>query len=203
MTRYPVAEVFRSLQGEGHFVGYPMTFVRFAGCSLWGTKRCHIAEWCDTEPTRVRSRLTADEIAKAGTAGGIVVLTGGEPTDYDLVPVVDSLTRARVRVHLETSGARSVLGLPIEWITVSPKTPDFAQRTCHTLKIVVRPGWGWKEIDALDEGVTAFHRYLPPMTDGIGNAVNLDEVTRLLLGERNADSRWALSTQAHRTWGIR
>jgi 7-carboxy-7-deazaguanine synthase len=199
---YPIAEVFRSIQGEGHFVGYPMTFVRFAGCSLWGTKRCSIAIECDTEPTRLTKRMFPEEIANELAPGSIVVLTGGEPTDYDLVPFVDAFTRRGIRVHLETSGVRSVTGLPIEWITVSPKTLDYAQRTCHALKIVVRPGRGWDHIDMLDEGVTAFHRYLQPLTVD-GKPVNTEEVIALLMSERNRSSRWALSVQAHRTWGVR
>lgn len=45
--KYPVTSVFRSLQGEGHFVGYPMTFVRLAGCSV---QDCMIRAVCDEAP---------------------------------------------------------------------------------------------------------------------------------------------------------
>ena len=39
--RFPVAELFDSIDGEGKRTGYMATFVRFAGCNL----RC---SYCDT-----------------------------------------------------------------------------------------------------------------------------------------------------------
>ena len=36
-----IAEIFRSLQGEGKNQGKPCLFIRLAGCNL----HCH---WCDT-----------------------------------------------------------------------------------------------------------------------------------------------------------
>lgn len=41
-----LSEIFSSLQGEGPHTGEPMTFVRFAGCSL-------SCRWCDTEKAAV------------------------------------------------------------------------------------------------------------------------------------------------------
>jgi 7-carboxy-7-deazaguanine synthase len=209
---YPVADIFHSLQGEGHFVGYPMTFVRLAGCSVVD---CHIRPECDEAPWKMRERLALSEIVervRALASSGIVCITGGEPTDHDILPLIAALRDAGYRMHLETSGVRSTAGYPLEWLTVSPKLLDgrFVQRMGHTLKIVVRPEWGdqaWNIVKGADAGTEFFHRYLQPMTVN-GEPVNLPQVTAMLLNQdgpvgSNCGARWALSVQAHRAWGLK
>ncbi len=206
---YPVSDIFRSLQGEGHHVGYPMTFVRLAGCSVG---ECHIRSECDEAPWKAKWRLRVTDIVdsvKLKQSTGIVCITGGEPTDHDLIPLVAGLHDAGFRVHLETSGVRSVLGMPIEWITVSPKVMapgGLQQRVGHTLKIVVRPEWdaarAWSIIRSFDADTDFFHRYLQPLYAADGSS-NIEVVKALLLGGDNGGARWALSTQAHKAWGLR
>lgn len=210
---YPVADIFFSLQGEGHFVGYPMVFVRLAGCSVLD---CHIRDVCDESPWKMKERLSLSEIidrVRSLSSTGIVCITGGEPTDHDILPLISALRDSGYRIHLETSGARSVAGYPLEWLTVSPKLFGFSQtvqRSGHTLKIVVRPEWGdnaWNIIKGFDAGTDFFHRYLQPMTVD-GRPSNLDQVVSMLLNRdspagMNGDSRWALSMQAHRNWGLK
>ena len=200
--KYPIASIFRSLQGEGHFRGYPATFVRLAGCSVLD---CMIRRECDEAPWKMTEMLTVDEIllrVRQGSPDGIVVITGGEPTDHDLIPLVDAIHSTRsLRVHIETSGARAAVGIPVEWITVSPKTADYVIRTAHTMKLIVRPGMTWRDIAAFDEGTAFFHRYLQPLTMPDGSN-NKREVIDLLLAWDNKDGRWALSTQGHKEWGV-
>lgn len=202
---YPVTTIFRSLQGEGHFVGTPMTFIRLAGCSVL---KCRIRAVCDEAPWKSTGKMSLGEIADAVaalSASGIVCISGGEPTDHDLLPLVAMLRDSGYRVHVETSGVRSIEGLPFDWITVSPKTDGYVQRQGHVLKVVVSPEWGnadqaWHCVKAYDGDF--FHRYLQPMTapDGV---VNLSLVIEMLHGMHNGGGRWALSTQAHKTWGVR
>jgi organic radical activating enzyme len=200
-TSYPVADIFFSLQGEGHFVGYPMAFVRLAGCSV---QKCHIRAECDEAPWKMRERLTIPEIidrVKGLQPMGIVCITGGEPTDHDILPLIAALRDAGQRVHLETSGVRSCAGYPLEWLTVSPKVLGFSgmvQRTGHT----------WDIVHGIDVDTDFFHRYLQPTTGDDGKPVNLDQVVNMLLnrdatGARNGQGRWALSSQAHRYWGLK
>ena len=203
---YPVTRIFHSLQGEGHFVGYPMVFVRLAGCSVLD---CHIRAECDEAPWKATEWLEASDIARRAASmspDGIACITGGEPTDHDLVPLVASLRDAGMRVHMETSGVRPITGYPLEWLTVSPKVRGATkQKTGHTLKIVVRSDWSdldaWRAVEEHDAGSDFFHRYLQPISL-LGVASNTEQVVRMLLSERNVGGRWALSVQAHRNWGL-
>lgn len=206
---YPIADIFYSLQGEGHFVGTPMVFLRMAGCSV---RHCHIRQECDEAPWKMTARLglgaVLDRVRALAWRGSVVCITGGEPTDHDVLPLVSALRDDGYRVHMETSGARAVVGFPLEWLTVSPKlfgAGKTEQRSGHALKVVVRPEWGSRAmgiIDGYDAGTEFFHRYLQPLTvDGI--AVNMPQVLEMLLGKTNGIGRWALSTQAHRGWGLK
>lgn len=206
--KYPITEIFHSIQGEGHFVGYPMTFIRFAGCSVLG---CSIRRECDEAPWKAKESLTAAEIVarvkslRSAEGGGIVCLTGGEPTDHGIAPLVAWLRQEEYRVHIETSGARPLDGIPFDWITVSPKTMNYTQRSGHTLKVVVRPGWTKEEareiIEKMDRGTNFFHRYLQPMTMRDGRADVVGVIA--LLTDPGVRNGWALSTQAHKTWGVK
>jgi 7-carboxy-7-deazaguanine synthase len=201
-TAYTIAEIFASLQGEGFYTGHRAVFVRLAGCSV---TRCHIRKDCDTDYGK-RETLTAPQIlarVRAFCRDGIVVLTGGEPTDRDLTELVHTLKEAHYRVHLETSGVRLVRPGLFDWITVSPKTRDYVQRRGDVLKVVLRPGWGWAALAEIDQGTVFSFRYVQPLTDSSsGNPVNLNEVIALVRSADNAGGRWALSTQAHRQWGL-
>lgn len=210
---YPIADIFFSLQGEGHFVGQPMVFLRMAGCSV---RHCHIRQECDEAPWKMNERIALPDVVdrvRSLAETGIVCITGGEPTDHDVLPLISALREAGYRIHMETSGIRNVTGYPLEWLTVSPKLfghSQTVQRTGHTLKVVVRPEWGdqaWHIIKGYDSGTDFFHRYLQPLTvDGL--PVNLPEVIAMLLNQdgpvgMNGGGRWALSTQAHRNWGLK
>ena len=99
-----VAEVFRSLQGEGPSAGTPAHFLRLQGCDVG----CH---WCDTkyswDAAGGSERTVGDAFAELRALGEapLLVVTGGEPLAH---PGVDRLLAAAVgqwpRVEVETSG---------------------------------------------------------------------------------------------------
>ena len=120
-VQYPIIEVFASVQGEGTFSGLGADFIRLAGCNL----RC---SWCDTQHSydvAAAKLLDVEEIlTKWQFEQPIVVITGGEPTLYDLEPLVKALKRRGKFVTLETNGTNPVPDeWGIDWVTVSPK-PD-------------------------------------------------------------------------------
>lgn len=191
---YPVTKIFGpTLQGEGYWSGYPAMFIRLAGCSV---RNCFIRKECDEAPWKATEYLSESNIAQRVQEYSRIVITGGEPTDHDLEPLIRALSTSAL--HLETSGKRAV-PKGFTWVTVSPKSPNYIQRYGDELKLVVRPGWGWAEIESLAEG-NFTHRFLQPMTDpNTGKAMNLAEVIDLLV---STDGNWALSTQAHKIWGM-
>ena len=123
-----IAEIFRSLQGEGRLTGVESVFVRTSGCNL----RCR---FCDTRYTSwepegdyfsVEEVLAAvEKTARARSAGeadlGHVVVTGGEPMLLpELVPLCAELRRRGMHITIETAGTRYQ---PVECdlMAVSPK----------------------------------------------------------------------------------
>jgi 7-carboxy-7-deazaguanine synthase len=94
-----VAEIFRDIQGESSFAGYPCTFIRLAGCNLNCT-------YCDTDH-EVRKKLTTKEIVERVEQYGclLVEITGGEPLIQKETPsLISTLLGMNYMVLLETNG---------------------------------------------------------------------------------------------------
>lgn len=102
--KFPVVEIFDSIEGEGKRTGYMSTFIRFAGCNL----RC---SYCDTAYA-----LSADDAAAEYTEDELVqlvldkpwsrvTLTGGEPMLQPLQELVKRLCGNGCEVNIETNGA--------------------------------------------------------------------------------------------------
>lgn len=126
--------MFRTIQGEGPYVGRPAVFVRLGGCNL----QC---PGCDTEYTSLvqyRS-ITAmvSAILSLKKRYDIVVITGGEPfrQPLALVELCEELAEAMIArgdafcdIQIETNGTLSCPGFgkvatDVVSIVVSPKTP--------------------------------------------------------------------------------
>ena len=127
-----IAEIYRSVQGEGFLTGTDSVFVRASGCNL----RCW---FCDTPYASWQPEgedLAVDEIARRVEEFecGQVVLTGGEPMLFaELVPLCDLLHRAGKHITIETAGT---LHLPLvcDLMSVSPKfasSAPSAERHAH------------------------------------------------------------------------
>ena len=133
----PVNEIFDTMQGEAFHTGSPAIFVRLQGCPIG-------CPWCDTKhtwdvlpenavPQKVMmlkeqdspqyTNMTALEIADycKTLPTRMVVITGGEPCLYDLMPLTNQLIQAGKQVQIETSGTHEVKCNPYTWVTVSPK----------------------------------------------------------------------------------
>ena len=113
---YQVNEIFTTVQGEGVLVGTPSTFIRLQGCTVG-------CIWCDTKYTWAAGgeKKHVDVILERVDRKHVVI-TGGEPTLYDLDGLIVPLHLAKHYVQLETSGQQGLKGMVApDWITWSPK----------------------------------------------------------------------------------
>lgn len=121
-----IAEIFRSIQGEGFLTGTESVFVRASGCNL----RCW---FCDTPYASWQPEgtdLSVEEIIARVTEfdAAHVVLSGGEPMLFsELIPLAAELRRLGRHVTIETAGT---LYLPVECdlMSISPKLSNSTPR---------------------------------------------------------------------------
>jgi len=136
---YRINEIFETLQGEGTFTGVPSIFIRLQGCPVG-------CPWCDTQhtwETRAEDEVSVAtmmaktdatsqwaamsasdivaEIRKQGYQAKHVVITGGEPAMFDLLPLANALEAQGLQLQIETSGTFELKVTEGTWVTVSPK----------------------------------------------------------------------------------
>jgi 7-carboxy-7-deazaguanine synthase len=124
-----IAEIYRSLQGEGLLAGTPSTFVRASGCNL----RCW---YCDTPYaswTPEGDDLSVDEVLARVDELDVrhVVVTGGEPMLFaELIPLTAGWRARGLHITIETAGTL-YLPLACDLMSISPKlsnsTPSHEQ----------------------------------------------------------------------------
>lgn len=206
-VNYPLAPqgIFRTIQGEGMLLGLPMVFVRFGGCSVG-------CAGCDTDyslDSRLPLPALLDRISQlAYGAARWVWLSGGEPTDHDLRPLVDALHDRGLRVALATAGTRQVqqgaLCGGVDFLSVSPHDlgESWVQRRGDQLNLV--PGLGGLRLPDLSEElaqvcVFSFSAcYVTPFMTPVGTLANLAECISWV----QCHQGWRLGVQAHQLWGV-
>lgn len=204
MNLYPMSPqgVFATVQGEGALLGLPMIFIRLAGCDIG-------CAGCDTDYSVV-ARLSTDEIVEQVARkfyGGVrwIWITGGEPTLYDLGPLLTTLRR-RIpdgRIAMATAGIRSVkMGAVrggVDFLSVSPHSVDgWVQQSGSQINLV--PGLNGLNLhDFLpfaEQCPRRFgHCYVTPCS---GKPETLQDCLKWV----RIHPQWRLGVQAHLTWGL-
>ncbi len=103
--KYPVAEKFVSINGEGPRAGELAVFIRFRKCNL-------ACSYCDTKWANSNSSpaefVSAEELCDFAQGITNVTLTGGEPLLQDVGMLIDMLIEKNHRVEIETNGSISI-----------------------------------------------------------------------------------------------
>ncbi|GAA5252705.1 7-carboxy-7-deazaguanine synthase QueE [Candidatus Rickettsia kedanie] len=122
-TKLEVQSIFKTIQGEGIFVGCPAIFIRLGGCNL-------ACNFCDTEFEDFQLVDIVEILDKVESLAlnsknersiNLVVITGGEPMRQPIELLCQKLLDQDFKVQIETNGTL-YRSLPNEvYIICSPK----------------------------------------------------------------------------------
>lgn len=193
-THLPVMEEFYSLQGEGFNTGKPAYFIRIGGCDIG----CH---WCDVKESweaALHPIQSVEEVIKnvLENKAKSVVMTGGEPTQYNLELLTSMLKKNAVEIFLETSGAFEIKGF-FDWICVSPKKMQLPLednlKKADELKVIVYNKHDFQFAEEMSRFVSVrCHLFLQP--EWSRREVLLPEIIRYI----QENTKWRLSLQTHK-----
>ena len=190
----PLMEQFYTLQGEGRYSGRPAVFIRLGGCDV-GCTWCDVKEsWNENEHPLVTLDKIVEDVLTTGC--NFVVITGGEPTLYDLTKLTSMLKEKNIEIAIETSGTNTLKG-KFDWVTFSPKKfkkPINEYYSCSDeLKVVVFHSsdlrWAQKHANKLKNKCDC---YLQPEWS------KQDELMPLILDFIKSNPSWKLSLQTHK-----
>ena len=220
---YPVNDCYVCVQGEGSLTGMAMTLLRLHGCEVG-------CPWCDTKETwDFERKLKQDSLEMAlGTNGKYasvsadtilahiqtncvgpkwVLITGGEPAQYDLRSLVTKLQGAGYKCAIETSGTElGHMSAGFDWVCVSPKIDmpggkvvlEETWESADEIKFVVGKQ---ADIDLLDDWLSRIT--LKPNAEICLQPVSASEKATQLCLDVVQKRGWRLSIQTHKLIGVR
>lgn len=187
-------EQFYTIQGEGYHFGKAAYFIRVGGCDIG-------CRWCDTKmswnPDIHRAVEIQEIVTKAKDTGcDAVVVTGGEPSMYNLSPLCALLKQNNIETFVETSGAYTLTG-EWDWICLSPKKqtppkPDIFKKADELKVIIFEPDdFTWAEHTA-NQVAANCKLYLQPEWS------KHKEMIPLIVEYVKKHTQWQVSLQAHK-----
>ena len=187
-------ETFYTLQGEGFHQGKAAYFIRLAGCDV-GCIWCDVKESWDEDLYPLQSIEEIVLKAKQNPAR-LAVITGGEPTLYNLEMLTSQLKEEGFSTNIETSGSSPLTG-SWDWICLSPKKfkPPLSGilKKANELKIIVfnNSDFHWAEKYAAQVSPSC-KLYLQPEWS------KSEIVTPLIIDYIKQNPKWQLSLQIHK-----
>lgn len=194
----PLMEEFYTIQGEGYNTGKAAYFIRIGGCDVG----CH---WCDVKeswdanihPLTTTETIVGNVIKSQSKA---VVVTGGEPLQYNLDTLTSLLKKNNIQTFIETSGAYPLSG-HWDWICLSPKktmlpTED-NYRHAHELKVIVynKHDFIWAEEQAKKVNKDCYLFLQPEWS-------KRNEITPMIVDYVMKNQHWMISLQTHKYMNI-
>ena len=192
--KLPLVEDFYTLQGEGFNTGKAAYFLRIGGCDIG-------CSWCDSRFSwnpDVHPIVPVSEIVEKVLRSGAdsVVITGGEPLMWDMVPLCSKLKEKGLLIYLETSGAYPLSGT-WDWICLSPKVnapPNEENlKAAHELKVIIQEEKDFLWAEKLKEMVgDDCYLYLQPEWS------RFDDITGTIVDYILKNKEWMISLQSHK-----
>ncbi len=190
----PIMEHFYTIQGEGANTGKPAYFIRIGGCDVG----CH---WCDVKESwdaNLHPLIPIGDLIHflKDIPSKDIVITGGEPTLYNLVPLCEMLKNLGFNTFIETSGAYELSGT-WDWICLSPKKTSPPKKSiyskAHELKVIVfnQDDFKWAETHAKLAGENC-RLFLQPEWSKI------DSILPDIIDYTMKNPKWNISLQSHK-----
>lgn len=143
MTPVKITEQFLTIQGEGRSVGQSAYFIRLAGCNLW-------CKWCDSmhsvDPHLFHGLTSEINYSVIPNTCSLAVITGGEPTLFDLKKIRAELLKINPQMRIEVES--NATQFPIDYVThffwnLSPKLASSHQKNPvqDQLRLVQLAAW--------------------------------------------------------------
>ena len=194
----PVMEQFLTIQGEGFHSGRSAYFIRLGGCDV-GCVWCDVKEsWDAAEHELMDIAELVDRAVETNT--DFSVITGGEPTMYNLSALTGALNEKGIRTAIETSGVYELTG-NWHWICFSPKKFKAPVQSIYDvaneLKVIVfnEHDLKWAEGHAKKVN-SSCALYLQPEWG------KQDEMMPLIINYVKQKPRWRISLQTHKYLNI-
>jgi 7-carboxy-7-deazaguanine synthase len=190
----PLMEEFYTIQGEGFHTGKAAYFIRLGGCDVG----CH---WCDVKESwdaNLHPLTPADRIAENADQfpAKAVVVTGGEPSAFQLDYLTSKLKERGIQTFIETSGAHPLTG-EWDWICLSPKKtlapkPENYSKA-HELKVIVhnKHDFQWAEEQAEHVNKNCILFLQPEWSKS-------NEMMPLIVDYVMNNPKWNISLQTHK-----
>lgn len=222
--KYPINEIFATIQGEAYFTGMPSIFIRLQGCDVG-------CPWCDTKHTwslnnsklinfndLTHKSTDQDSWSMADIESIIqfirqnyatikhIVITGGEPASYDLRTLCIKLEELGHDIQIETSGTENLLISGKTWVTLSPKlnmpgNKEVIAKNVYRANEIKMPIGKLSDIEKLEAFLSNFNIaqnvpiWLQPLSQS-------SSATKLCIDEA-IKNNWRVSLQTHKFINIR
>ncbi len=190
----PLVERFYTIQGEGFHTGKAAYFIRIGGCDIG-------CRWCDSKVSwnpGIHKMVSVNDIVQAvlETPARSVVVTGGEPSYYNLNPLCEKLKEHGIETFVETAGANNINGV-WDWICLSPKTNQNPHeemfKRANELKVIIYEEKDFEWAQQCAEKVSD-DCYLFLQPEWSRYAVNIEPIVNFV----KENPRWMISLQSHK-----